>query len=151
LYVKKQGVEAGGELTNLQACQSFRRLVSPKTGILGIKKSAPWNKRKQTVSSDASPTQQTPSKSSICALYLATLIPQIGLLSVQYRTNRRMTPIRTDLLVNAPCNRLSRKLYAGNPHVRFDEGEDSSRTLSTLLRDSLIFLEPRAPSKPNLN
>jgi len=39
LYVKKQGVEAGGELTNLQACQSFRRLVSPMTGILGRKKS----------------------------------------------------------------------------------------------------------------
>jgi hypothetical protein len=37
LYVKKQGVEAGGELTNLQACQSFRRLVSPKTGILGMR------------------------------------------------------------------------------------------------------------------
>ena len=83
-------------MTNLQACQSFRRPVSPKTGILGIKKSAPWNKRKQTVSSDASPTQQTPSKSSICALYLATLIPQIGLLSVQYRTNRRMTPINNN-------------------------------------------------------
>ncbi len=57
-----------------------------------------------------------------------------------------LPPIRTDLLVNAPCNRLSRKLYAGNPHVRFDEKENSSRTLSTLLRDSLIFLEPRAPS-----
>ena len=29
VYVKKQRVEAGGELTNLQAFQSFRRLVSP--------------------------------------------------------------------------------------------------------------------------
>jgi hypothetical protein len=28
-------------LTSLQACQSFRRLVSPTSGILGIKKSAP--------------------------------------------------------------------------------------------------------------
>jgi hypothetical protein len=46
------------------------------TGILGIKKSAPWSKRKQTVSSDSPATQQTPSKSSICALYLATLIPK---------------------------------------------------------------------------
>jgi hypothetical protein len=41
------------------------------TGILGIKKSAAAEKHKQTVSSDASQTQQTPSKSSICALYLA--------------------------------------------------------------------------------
>src|SRR5258706_10282187 len=91
LYVKKQGVEAGGELTNLQACQSFRRLVSPITGILGIKKSAPSKKHKQTVSSDASQTKQTPSKSSICALYLAILIQKIGLLSVRYRTNRQVT------------------------------------------------------------
>jgi hypothetical protein len=27
--------------------------------------------------------------------------------------------------VNAPCNMLTRKPEAGNPHVRFDEGEDS--------------------------
>jgi hypothetical protein len=79
-------------LTNLQACQSFRRLVSPMTGILGLKKSAPWNKRKRTVTADASPTQQTPSKSSVWALYLATLIPKIALLSVHYRTNRRVPP-----------------------------------------------------------
>ena len=79
-------------MTNLRACQSFRRLVSPMTGILGIKKSASWSKRKQTVSSNASPTQQTPSKSSICALYLAILIQKIGILSVHYRTKRRMTP-----------------------------------------------------------
>ena len=74
-----------------QACQSFRRLVAPMTGILEIKKSAPSKKHKQTVSSDASLTQQTPSKSSICALYLATLIQKIGLLSVRYGTNRRVT------------------------------------------------------------
>jgi hypothetical protein len=54
------------------------------TGILGRKKSVSWSKRKQTVSSDAPPTQQTPSKSSICALYLAILIQKIGLLSVHY-------------------------------------------------------------------
>jgi hypothetical protein len=43
-------------------------------------------------------TQQTPSKSSICALYLATLIPKIALLSVHYRTNRRMTRYSSHLL-----------------------------------------------------
>ena len=32
---------------------------------------------------------------------------------------------RTDLFVNAPCNTLTRKPDAGNPHVRFEEGEDS--------------------------
>ncbi len=79
-------------MTNLQACRSFRRLVSPITGILGIKKSAPSKKHKQTVSSDASQTKQTPSKSSICALYLAILIQKLGLLSVRYRTNRQVTP-----------------------------------------------------------
>src|SRR5258708_12795548 len=62
------------------------------TGILGIKKSAPSKKHKQTVSSDASQTKQTPSKSSICALYLAILIQKLGLLSVRYRTNRQVTP-----------------------------------------------------------
>jgi hypothetical protein len=31
-------------------------------------------------------------KPSICALYLAIPIPKIGLLSVHYRTNRRITP-----------------------------------------------------------
>ena len=34
--------------------------------------------------------------------------------------------------MNAPCNKPTRKLDAGNPHVRFDEGEGSYRTLSTL-------------------
>ena len=31
----------------------------------------------------------------------------------------------THLPVNAPCNKPTRKLDAGNPHVRFDEGEGS--------------------------
>src|SRR5260370_28237973 len=68
------------------------------TGILGIKKSAPSKKHKQTVSSDASQTKQTPSKSSICALYLAILIQKIGLLSVRYRTNRQVTPKISEVL-----------------------------------------------------
>src|SRR5215468_7838464 len=38
-----------------------------------------------------------------------------------------------NIVVNASRNRLARKPYAGNPHVRFEEGEGSSRTLSTLL------------------
>src|SRR5215469_2182720 len=42
-----------------------------------------------------------------------------------------------NIVVNASCNRLARKPYAGNPHVRFEEGEGSSRTLSTLLQTSL--------------
>src|SRR5271166_7130014 len=65
--------------------------------ILGIKKSAPWNKRKQTVSSDGSRTQQTPSKSSIGVLYLATLIPNIGLLSVRKFPFPELTRVRFPL------------------------------------------------------
>jgi len=46
-----------------------------------------------------------------------------------------------NIVVNASRNRLARKPYAGNPHVRFEEGEGSSRTLSTLLQ-ILIFFGP---------
>ena len=42
--------------------------------------------------------------------------------------------------MNAPCNRLSRKLYAGNPHVRFDEGEDSSLDPLYSTKNSSVFV-----------
>ena len=38
--------------------------------------------------------------------------------------------------MNAPCNTLTRKPYAANPHVRFDEGEGSS------LDPSLLYFKP---------
>ena len=65
-----------------------RRVESMKTGIMGAQAKAflPWKKHKQTVGSRSSPTQQTPSKSSICAP------SRIYNTSVHYRTNRRMTP-----------------------------------------------------------
>src|SRR5215468_10785063 len=44
-----------------------------------------------------------------------------------------------NIVVNASRNRLARKPYAGNPHVRFEEGEGSSRTLSTLLQTLFAF------------
>ena len=123
-------------MTNLQACQSFRRLVSPMTGILGIKKSAPSKKHKQTVSSDASQTKQTPSKSSVGALYLAILIQKIGLLSVRYRTNRRVTPVLTEgidlqSLSVDERKKLADELRKGSAHeteykVRLGVAEDRS-------------------------
>src|SRR5260221_14667946 len=95
------------------------------TGILGIKKSAPSKKHKQTVSSDASQTKQTPSKSSICALYLAILIQKIGLLSVRYRTNRRVTP-RSGLKVSPTNSGTTANPRAKETSYEIGAGPESS-------------------------
>jgi hypothetical protein len=80
-------------LTNFQACQSFRRQVSPMTGLLGIKnplRGKSTNKRLVPMPRQLNKHLLNPIS---VLLILPILIPKkIGLLSVYGRTNKRVTP-----------------------------------------------------------
>jgi hypothetical protein len=78
-------------LTNLQACQSFRRLVSLMTGILGIKnplRGKSTNKRLVPMPRQLNKHLLNP----VSVLFIwQSLFQKSGSLSVHYRTNRRVT------------------------------------------------------------